>query len=225
MGFFDTLFGNDAADAANAAAADQYAKQQAATTALRSAGSQYGADVSGLASNYDPYRQAGGSALSQLLAGLGLGGDQQAFTNAYRGLPGYQAGLDAGSQAIMRARNAAGTGASGATLKALQRFGSDYEDQRVGDYLNRLTGLTGMGYNATGAATGVQQQGYGGQLQANLAAGQGDLSSAGTIGQGMVAGEQAKQSALQNLLGAGAYLGGSFLGGKGGQVIANKLFG
>ncbi len=39
---------------------------------------------------------------------------------------------------------------SGKTLKELQRFGSDYEDQRSGSYLDRLFGLSGMGQQATG---------------------------------------------------------------------------
>lgn len=225
MGFFDSLLGNDAADASNAAAADTYRKQQAATAALRGAGSQYATDVGGLASNYDPYRQAGRSALTQLMGGLGLGGPggSEAFTSAYRSLPGYTSGLERGTDAAIKAANATGRGASGATLKALQRYGSDYEDQRVGDYLTRLMGLQGQGLQATGAATGVQQQALGGNLQAQLAAGQGDFQSSGTVGEGMVAGEQAKQSALQNLLGTAAYLGGSALGGGFGGSLGGGL--
>lgn len=223
MGFWDDLTGNSAADASNTAAADTYAKQIAAANATRAAGAasgqRYATDVSGLASNYDPYVGAGRSALTQLLGGLGLGGPggSAAFTQAYRSLPGYQSGLDTGTNAAIKAAAAGGRLNSGGTLKALQRYGSDYEDQRVGDYLTRLTGLQGQGLQATGAQTGVLQNAYqgrlGAEIGANNAAGAMDFNAAGTIGEGMVAGEQAKQGALQNLLGTGAFLGGSYLGG------------
>ncbi len=213
-GFWKDLSGKSAAEASNTAAADTFAKQQAAGTAIRGAGDQYNTDVGGLASNFDQYRSAGNSALQQLMAGLGLGGDQQGFTAAYRGLPGYQSGLDTGTQALQRGLNAGGVLNSG-RAKALQRYGSDYEDQRSGDYLSRLMGLSNQGQAATGSATGLQAEGFRGRLGAETAAYGGDMNAAGTIGQGMVAGEQAKATALQNLLGTAAYVGGSFLGKKG----------
>lgn len=215
MGIWDTLFGGSQADAANRAAQDTYGKQLAASATLRGAGDQYAQDYSKLAGNYDPYVQAGNSALTQLLGGLGLGGprSQESFTAAYRGLPGYQSGLETGTNAALRGVNASGMSNSGRALKALQRFGSDYEDQRVGSYLDRLTGLQGQGLQATGAQAGVQGQALTGRLNAYTGAGTQDYNSAGTIGQGQVAGEQARSTALQNLLGTAAYLGGSFLGG------------
>jgi hypothetical protein len=227
MAFWDTLFGNDAADAANQAAQDTYLKQLEAGRGIRDAGDRYQGDMEGYARAYDPYISSGKSALSRLLGGLGLeGGDSpEAFTTGYRSLPGYESGLETGTNAALRGVNASGMSNSGRALKALQRFGSDYEDQRVGSYLDRLFGLQGQGLQATGAKTGVRSQGAGGRLGAYTTAGQQDYGSAGTIGEGMVAGENARSTALQNLLGTAAYLGGSWLGGGGGGNLAKSFFG
>lgn len=219
MSLLDDLLGRSAADASNQAAQDTFRKQQAAAEASRVAGANYNSGMQSIATNYDPYTSAGNSALQRLLAGLGLGGGGEDFTAAYRALPGYQAGLDTGTDAALRAGNAGGTLASGRTLKQLQRFGSDYEDQRSGSYLDRLYAASGMGLQATGAKTGVQSQGLGGELQGDLAGANQQFGAAGTIGQGMVAGEQAKQTALGNLLTTAGYLGGAALGGPiGGQL-------
>jgi hypothetical protein len=149
-----------------------------------------------------------------LLGGLGLGGNQQAFTDAYRNMPGYQSGLDRGLDAVSQKYNAGGMGQSGSAMKGLYKFGSDYEDQRYGDYLSRLMGLGTQGLQATGAQVGTQAQGLQGQQATRQSGFQGLMNAAPTVGQGMVAGAQAQQQGLGNLLGIGGYLGGSFLGGK-----------
>ncbi len=222
MGFWDDLTGQSASDAANAAAADTYKKQQAAVGGLNTFADTMPGQFNNIAKGYDPYVGAGNSALQRLMAGLGLGGDQQQFTQAYQNIPGYTAGREQGLEGASRALNAGNMGQSGRALKSLYRFGSDYEDQRSGDYLNRLAGVSGQGMQATGAQTGLQGQGL--QTQAGLrqSAFGGDMNSAGTIGQGQVAGAQAKQSALTNLMSTGAYLGGAMLGGTGGL---GKMFG
>ncbi len=213
MGFIQDIMGYTARDAAKEASEDQYRKQLEAAQRLEGAGGQYATNVGGLAGAYDPYRQAGGSALQQLLSGLGLGGNQEGFTAAYRGLPGYQGGLETGTNAALQGANAAGTLASGRTLKDLYRFGSNYEDQRVGDYLSRLMGLQGQGLQATGAATGLQERGFTGQLGAQTGAANQMFGSSGTIGEGKIAGAQALTGGAQNLLNTAAYLGGAALGG------------
>jgi hypothetical protein len=216
MGFWDDLMGRTASDASNRAAQDTYGKQLQAGGQIRAAGDQYQTDMGSIAKAYDPYVQGGNSALGRLLQGLGLpGGDGGDFTASYRALPGYQSGLETGQNAALRGINASGMSNSGAALKALQRYGSDYEDQRSGSYLDRLFGLSGQGMQATGAQTGLQGQGAQGRLGAYTTAGQGDYGAAGTIGQGQVAGEQSRSDALSRLLGVGSYLGGSFLGGAG----------
>lgn len=224
MGIFDDILGNSASKAANAAAADTYRKQQAAVQGLTSYADTVPGQFNQVASAYDPFTQAGGSALQRLMAGLGLGGDGQAFTDAYRSLPGYEAGREQGLEGASRALNAGNMGQSGRALKSLYRFGSDYEDQRSGDYLSRLSGVAGQGLQATGAQTGLQGQGLTTQAGLRQSAFGGDLNSAGTVGQGMVAGANAKQSALTNLMGTAAYLGGAALGGPMGGKLGG-LFG
>lgn len=213
MGWWSDLTGATASDAANRAAADTYAKQQAAVRGLNAYADTVPSSFNAVASGYDPYVSAGGSALTRLMAGLGLGGDTAEFTSAYRSLPGYEAGREAGLSATQGALNAGNMGQSGRALKALYRFGSDYEDQRSGNYLDRLAGLQAQGLSATGARAGIQGQGLTTQAGLRQSAFGGDMSSAGTVGQGMVAGAQARQTALTNLMGAGTYLAGSALGG------------
>lgn len=224
MGFWQDITGQTAADAAQQAAADQYRKEQQAIAEQRAAGQQAQGDFASAARGYDPYVQAGGDALSMLRAGLGLGGNQGEFTAAYRGLPGYQAGLDTGTQAVMRGLNARGNLNSGAGIKGLYRFGSDYEDQRSGDYLSRLMGLQGQGLQATGSQVGTIGQGINANLGARTSAFGGAMNSAGTIGQGQIAGAQARQGALTNLLGTGAYVAGQALGGPLGGAATKRMF-
>src|SRR5690606_36531387 len=134
---FDTLLGKDAAEAAERAAADTYAKQQAAVRDLLAYGDTLPETYAKLAERFAPYESAGQSALTRLLGGLGLGGPNAAaeFTSAYRSLPGYTAGLESGKDAVMSTAAARGMLNSGRTMKDLTRFASDYEDQRAGYYL------------------------------------------------------------------------------------------
>ncbi len=222
MGFWEDITGKTAANTSRGAAADQYKKQQSAIEDITSYGNRYATDFRNLASAYDPYVSAGSSALSQLMAGLGLGGDTAAFTSAYRSLPGYQSGLETGQNAALAAANAGGRLNSGATQKALLRYGSDYEDQRSGSFLDRLFSLAGMGQTATGQQVATVGQGLQGQLGTRQSAFQGGMQSAGTIAQGEVAAAQAQQSALTNLMNMGAYLGGQALGAAGGGTNLYK---
>lgn len=229
MSIWDSLTGQASAEASMAAANDTYDKQRKAIKDIEQYGDRYAREYRGLSESFNPYVNAGGSALSQLMAGLGLGGDQAAFTSAYQNLPGYQSGLQTGQNAALAAANAGGRLNSGATQKALARYGSDYENQRSGDYLNRLMGLSGMGQQATGQQVATVGQGLQGQLGTRQSAFQGGMQSAGTIGAGMVAGAQAEQQGLSNLLGAASSIGGQFLGmaggaGGGGMSSLTNLF-
>lgn len=225
MGIWDDLTGKTAAEAAQQAAADQYRKEQAAIAAQQQAGTQAQGDFASAAQGFNPYVSAGGDALSMLRSGLGLNGagGQQAFTDAYRGLPGYQSGLQTGLQGVQRSLNASGGLNRGAAMKGLYRFGSDYEDQRSGDYLSRLMGLGGQGFQATGQQVNTIGQGINANLGARTSAFGGAMNSAGTIGQGQIAGAQARQGAMTNLLATGASLGGSLLGGPAGAAVGGMI--
>jgi hypothetical protein len=219
MGFWGDITGKTAADASKAAAADTYRKQTAAVGELKGYGDTLPGAYSTLADRFEPYAQGGGSAMARLLGGLGLpGGDGADFTAAYRDLPGYQAGIDRGNQSVMQTASARGMLNSGRTMKDLYRFGSDYEDQRSGDYMNRLAGLAGMGQSATAQGVATEGQGLQGQLQTRLTGYGGQYGSAGTIGQGDIAAANARAQASGNLLKTGMDLGGKIIGAASGGM-------
>lgn len=215
MGLWDDLTGKTAADASNAAAADTYKKQTAAVGGLNSYSDTLPGQYNKLGSGYQPYADAGGGALQMLMNGTGANGagGNQAYTAAYHAQPGYQAGLDTGTNAAMRGANAGNMLQSGRTLKALQRFGGDYEDQKSNSFWDHLMGLSGQGLQATGAQAGLGAQGLGTQAGLRGTAFGGEMNAAGTIGQGQVAGAQAQQAGVTNLLNAGTQLAGAALGG------------
>lgn len=215
MGFLDTLLGKDASAAANSAAFDTYQKQSAASEAQRKAGNQFQGDVTGYAQAYSPYVEGGGRAQDQVYSLLGLngGGAQSGAYDQFRSDPGYQFQQQQGVNAIDRSAASRGMLNSGAQLKALDRYGQGVADQSYGNYLQRLMTLGGQGLGATGQQANLLTQGSQGNLNAQLNAGQQQFNSAGTIGQGQVAGANAEAGALGNILGAASYLGGAALGG------------
>lgn len=215
MSIFDDLLGRSSADASNRAAQDTYGKLMSASSDLKGYGDQYASSFSDLAKQFSQYGDAGKAALQRLMGGLGLGGagDQQAFTDSYRALPGYQAALETGRGALTGALNAGNMLQSGKALKQLTRYGQDYEDQKSGSYLDRLTGLASQGQQATAQGVATEGQGLQGQLASRQSAFQGETAAAPVIGQGMVAGETAKQGALTNLMNLGGYLAGTAMGG------------
>jgi hypothetical protein len=218
MGFWSDITGKTAADASRRAADDTYRKQTEAVGDLKRYGDTLPGAYAGLADQFSPYANAGGSALARLLGGLGLeGGDGEDFSAAYRALPGYQAGREAGNDAVMQTAGARGMLNSGRTMKDLYRFGSDYEDKRSGDYMSRLAGLAGMGQTATGQQVATEGTGLQGQLQTRMGAYGGQYGSAGTIGQGDIAAANAMAAGSGNLLNAGMKVGGMLLGAAGGM--------
>lgn len=228
MGFWDMLTGEAAADASRSAASDTYNKQQNAIGDIKAFGNDYAAQFRDMGRGYDPYVQGGQSALQRLMAGLGLSGGQQGqqnFNDAYRNTPGYQAGLQGGIDAVGNSASARSMTNSGRTLKDLMRFGSDYEDQRVGNYMTKLGGLAGSGMGALGAQNATIGTGLQGQLGTrNLAFG-GGMQSAGTIGQGDIAGANAESAGAQNLLNTGMKLAGMAFGGMGGGGLSSLMGG
>ena len=107
----------------------------------------------------------------------------------------YQTGLKQGTEALERMAGARGNRNSGAQLKALTRFGTDYtggqaagsQARFVGDQTNiynRLAGLSGTGQTA------AQGLGYAGQNTANTISGlmgaQGNARGAAAISQGNI---------------------------------------
>jgi hypothetical protein len=92
---------------------------------------------------------------------------QDAFAK-FRANPGYQFGLDEGRNQVEASAAARGGLNSGATLKALTRFGRDYADQQgFAPHMNRLASLAGIGQTAT-AQTGDWGQNYAARAGHNL---------------------------------------------------------
>lgn len=140
--------------------------------------------------NEAPYLAAGGSALSALQTGLGLGpgGNGVGSLNApftlanFQQSPGYNFQMQQGENAILNNRSALGGVYSGNTLKALNQFGQGVANQ---DY-----------WNAYNAYTQSQNQRFG---QLDTIAGAGQNAAAGLGGLGA----QVGQSIGQNIIGAG----------------------
>lgn len=158
-------------------------------------------------------RAAGNSALSQITYGLGLDGStgggagrfNKRFTIAdFLEDPviklGYESGLENGTKAIGRMAGARGNINSGANLKALTRFTTDYTGQKAGESqarfygdqdreYNRLAGVAGTGQVATQNinALGAQHS----LNIGNLLTGQGNARGAAAIAQGNAWGQAA----------------------------------
>ncbi|MCR4308157.1 MAG: hypothetical protein NUV80_06380, partial [Candidatus Berkelbacteria bacterium] len=108
-----------------------YAQTQASKAAIEEQRRQYDTSRTDTA----PWREAGGSAVSRLSQLLGLGGGSGELNKKFSIADfmedpvtklSYQSGLDLGTQAIDRMAGARGSRNSGATLKELTRFGTDY---------------------------------------------------------------------------------------------------
>lgn len=127
--------------------------------------------------DYAPYRAAGTQAvgsLTNLLANPG------SITSD----PGYQFGLNQGQTSIDRSAASKGSLYSGATLKALDRYGQDYGGTKLNDAFNRYASVAQLG--ATGTA-GTAQAGmnYANQVGAN-ATGLGNAAAGNALYNGTV---------------------------------------
>lgn len=200
MGFWGDLTGSSAAKVSTAAAKDTYDKQRSAIDRLLGYGNEYQSEMTDL---YKPFLQTGygaNDALNRLIAD----------PSSVRSLPGYSFDMSQGTEALDRSAGSHGLLHSGRAAKDLLRFGTGLADKTYGDQLSRLMGVTqgvgGMGASGTAA-------GYGGNLGARTTAFGGDMTSAGTIGQGMIAGANAKAQGAQNLFNTGANLLGKLLSG------------
>lgn len=205
MGFWQDLTGESAADASKAAAGDTYRKQQAAIAKLIGYGDEYAGKFDELSQGYDPYVQtgaAGNEALMRLIQD----------PSSLRSLPGYQFAQDEGLQALERSAAGRSGVQSGRFNKGVMRFATGTADQTYGNQFARLLGLSQQGIGATGAQIGTQAQGLQGQLGTRQSAYGGDMTSAGTIGQGDIAAANARAAGSQNLLNTGLKIGGMALG-------------
>lgn len=102
-----------------------------------------------------PWRSAGSGALAMLSDALGLNGPEgnARGASAFKTSPGYDFAMSEGEKAVDAGAYAKGTGRSGATFKAENRFAQGTADQEFGGWLGKLGTLAGFGQSAT--QTGV----------------------------------------------------------------------
>lgn len=201
---------NNQAKAAKSAANQQYQASQDANKIQKDMYDQTRKDLS-------PYAQAGGTALSQLMGGMGPNGQ---FMQEYSGQdiyddPSYQFRLQQGQDSIQSGAAAQGGLLSGATQKALLNYGQDAASQEFGNaynrfnadqtnQYNRLSNLVGLGQNA------AAQQGNAG-MQTAQAVANNTMAGANAQAAGTIAAGNRTANNFSSLVGAAGAIGGMFI--------------
>lgn len=152
----------------------------------------------------DPYKQAGDTSLKQLMGQMGPDGY---FNQTYTGQdiyndPSYQFRLNQGLDAVESSAAARGGLLSGATMKALNNYASDYASQEYSNaynrfnadqtnQYNRLSNLVGVGQNAAAQVgnNGMQTA----QAVANNTMAGANAQAAGQVAQANIWGNYANQ--------------------------------
>ena len=124
----------------------------------------------------------------------GAAGQDRARSN-FRAGPGYQFMVDEGVNAAARAANATGMGASGNTMDAVTRLGTNMADQEFDDYVARLNPYLTLAPNIAGSRAGIQTQ-LGQDLAANNAAIAGLYTGYGKDAAGLLAQEGTSLASL-----------------------------
>ena len=172
--------------------AKKAARTQADASAAASAAQREMFDIT--REDQAPYRQ--------LATDVGLPGirkilaqNQQLTAGQVMAEPGYQFGLSQGNRNIEGSASARGALYSGATLKALQRFGNDYGTTKYNDAWNRMESSKNNQFNRFATAAGIGQAATNqvnaqgaqlGQSIGNNLVGASNTSAASAIGQGNV---------------------------------------
>jgi hypothetical protein len=165
-----------------------------------------------------PYRQTGVDALGQMarLYGMpqyGADGKQVAAAgpadySAFQDSPDYQFSFDEGNRAVNAGLAARGLSNSGRAMKELTRYGQGMASQQLGNYVNRLAAMAGVGQTATNQT---------GNLGANAATNAGQTTQA--AGDARASGYMARAGQNQQLYGQLLNMGmGSGLGALGGMA-------
>ena len=109
--------------------------------------------------NFEPIRRGGETTYSTQLGALGLGGQAgyDQARSAFRTSPGYDVRMGGGTQAIDRSAASRGSIYSGATLKALTRYGQGLADQEWDQWQDRLGQLSALGMQAAAQQAGLRE--------------------------------------------------------------------
>lgn len=182
MSFIGDIIGeitgaNKAGKAAEKAAGQQVAFGDKAIAETRAAREEARADLS-------PYNKAGGAALTQLLASMGLGpeGSEAAFVNGVKSSPIYGAQIQAGEDAILANASATGGLRGGNVNDALSRLRAQALATEVQRVQGNLQGVTSLGQNAA-AMTGNNGMNSAAAIS-NLLQQQGAALAGGTLAKG-----------------------------------------
>lgn len=151
----------------------------------------------------------GAAADDRIAALLNLGGNADAARagfDAYRDSTGYQFRLGEGMGAINSNAYARGMGESGATYKALLRYGQNAASDEFGRYLGQVGNVSQAGAQARGLVAGVG-------TNTVMAGNQALQTQADAQGNAAIIAANARAQALQGLMQAGARSFGSSWGG------------
>lgn len=96
-----------------------------------------------------------GTSASSLLSGLLTGTGSTAGYDAYQDSSGFANQLATGTKAITNNAATSGLLNSGATLKALDTYGTGLADQNYNNYLSQLSGLVSSGNSAASTIAGA----------------------------------------------------------------------
>lgn len=130
----------------------------------------------------------GGGGVPAPAAAGGAPTDPNAGFNNYLNSTGYQFRLGQGQQAITSSNAARGLLNSGATLKAMQRYGQGLASGEFSNYLNQLGGLSGAGLQAGSAIGNAAAAGGAAAGKYTVAAGQAQGQNIAGALQGISAG-------------------------------------
>ncbi len=148
----------------------------------------------------EPWRKAGEVALGQLGTGLKAGGEfNRNFTlKDFQADPGYAFRQAEGQKAIDSSAAARGSSLSGATLKALTKYGQDFASNEFNNAYNRWNNDTSNRFNRIAGVAGVGQQAvnqvgaYGQQTASNIA--QGNMNTANNVASNTIQAGNARAS-------------------------------
>lgn len=148
----------------------------------------------------EPWRKAGEAALGQLGTGLKTGGEfnRNFQLSDFQADPGYAFRQSEGQKAINNSAAARGSSLSGATLKALTKYGQDFASNEFNNAYNRWNNDTSNRFNRIAGVAGVGQQAvnqvgaYGQQTASNIA--QGNMNTANNVASNTIQAGNARAS-------------------------------
>lgn len=124
---------------------------------------------------YSTNGQTANNQLSAMLSGNSAAAGE-AFEN-YRNSAGYQAVLDAGSQAVSGSQATKGLLNSGGTAKSLSSYGQNLMSQYLSQYMGQLQSLSAQGESAAGTLSNMAFQRKNGTSSSSKSSSDSDTSS------------------------------------------------